>query len=188
MTVGIVGEGRFGAIVRIARVCHEANRGYCASIGDMSQPTWEEAPDWQKESALKGVMHHIENPDSTPADSHTEWMAEKARTGWSYGDEKDPEAKTHPCMVPWEELPAEQRMKDVIFLSIVRAMHPRDVTGLGQRILDWKSTVAPSMGHKELRDDLHTAWLIVRSLKEGHEVRVVDGVAYLHDVSGGIRL
>ena len=37
----------------IAKVAHETNRSFCQTLGDWSQPTWENAPDWQKESAIK---------------------------------------------------------------------------------------------------------------------------------------
>jgi hypothetical protein len=29
----------------IAKVCHETNRAYCETLGDNSQPPWEEAPE-----------------------------------------------------------------------------------------------------------------------------------------------
>lgn len=35
---------------QIARVCHEVNRAYCQALGDNSQPTWEEAPQWQRQN------------------------------------------------------------------------------------------------------------------------------------------
>ncbi len=38
-----------------AQIAHETNRAYCQSIGDQSQPPWESAPDWQRDSAIKGV-------------------------------------------------------------------------------------------------------------------------------------
>lgn len=106
----------------IAEVCHEANRAYCLAIGDDSQPHWDDAPDWQRESAINGVQFHADNPGSTPEDSHVSWMVEKAQAGWGYGEEKDPEAKTHPCMVPYERLPGEQRRKDSLFMAIVHAL------------------------------------------------------------------
>jgi hypothetical protein len=109
-------------IEAIARVCHEANRAYCASMGDDSQPAWDDAPDWQKESAMNGVAYHARHPESTPADSHEHWLKEKLDTGWVYGPVKNPEIKEHPCCVPYGELPLEQRAKDTLFLAIFKAL------------------------------------------------------------------
>jgi hypothetical protein len=106
----------------IAKTCHEANRAYCQSIGDNSQPSWEDAPDWQKDSAINGVKFHLANPGATPENSHECWMAQKVQEGWVFGPEKNPEKKEHPCMVPYNELPQEQRSKDYIFRSIIHAM------------------------------------------------------------------
>ena len=88
----------------IARVAHEVNRSYCAAIGDDSQVAWKDAPQWQQESAVNGVLMHIENPNAGPEASHESWSAEKVENGWVYGTEKDPVARTHPCLVPFEEL------------------------------------------------------------------------------------
>lgn len=109
-------------VYEIAKVCHEANRAYCAAIGDHSQASWDLAHDWQKSSAVTGVMYHISNPNSTPADSHESWLAEKKANGWQWGPVKDPEKKEHPCYLPYDRLPQEQKAKDYIFLAIVRAM------------------------------------------------------------------
>lgn len=106
----------------IARVAHEANRAWCAAHGDFSQPIWEQAPEWQVRSAIDGVRFHLANPDAGDSASHDNWMAEKARNGWVYGETKDPEAKTHPCMVPFDELPADQQAKDRLFRSVVHAL------------------------------------------------------------------
>ena len=42
--------------------------------------------------------------------------------GWVYGIVKDPESKTHPCLVPYQDLPAEQRIKDSLFGLTVRGV------------------------------------------------------------------
>jgi hypothetical protein len=107
---------------QIARVAHEVNRAYCLALGDTSQVCWEDAPDWQKSSAINGVEFHMSHPDAGPDHSHNEWLKEKRETGWKYGPVKDPEAKEHPCFVPYEELPAEQQAKDYIFRAVVHAM------------------------------------------------------------------
>lgn len=108
--------------IDIARICHEANRAYCAALGDYSQLPWADAPDWQHASAINGVRHHLANPDATPADNHVNWAAEKIAEGWVYGPVKDVVLKQHPCLVAYELLPQEQQRKDALFLAIVRAL------------------------------------------------------------------
>lgn len=110
-----------GHIIAAASVAHEANRAYCEALGDYSQLPWREAPTWQKQSAINGVIHAIENPDATPEQSHESWLAEKQADGWQYGAVKDVENKLHPCYCEYSALPQEQRAKDYIFLGIARA-------------------------------------------------------------------
>jgi hypothetical protein len=81
-----------------------------------------DAPDWQKTSAINGVKFHMEHPDAGPDHSHNEWLAEKQATGWKYGPVKNPEAKEHPCFVPYDQLPTEQKAKDYLFRGVVHAM------------------------------------------------------------------
>lgn len=116
------GGGVDFGVYHIAKVCHAVNRSYCQALGDDSQPAWEDAPEWQKDSAFRGVVFHLRNPEATPASSHESWLAAKQADGWVYGDTKDPDRKEHPCMVPYNELPLEQRVKDYLFKSIVEAM------------------------------------------------------------------
>lgn len=110
-------------IQRIAKACHEMNRTYCEAMGDESQPPWTFAPQWQRESAIKGVEYALSRiHDVQPQDSHQSWLAEKQREGWKYGPVKDAEKKEHPCFVPYDQLPAHQRAKDAIFLAVVRGL------------------------------------------------------------------
>ncbi len=104
---------------RIAKACHEINRAYCASLGDLSQPAWEDAPQWQRDSAVNGVKFHLANPAAGPDASHNAWLEEKRAAGWSYGPVKNPELLQHPCFVPYEQLPREQQAKDYLFRATV---------------------------------------------------------------------
>lgn len=53
----------------IARVAHEVNCAYCQALGDDSQPAWEDAPAWQRESARMGTKLHLKG-DFGPEASH----------------------------------------------------------------------------------------------------------------------
>jgi hypothetical protein len=107
----------------IARICHEANRIYCETLGDYSQPHWEDAPDWQKDSAVAGVTHSINaKSEVTSEASHNEWMHMKLLDGWKYGEVKDASKKEHPCLVPYTKLPVSQQKKDWLFLRLVQLL------------------------------------------------------------------
>ena len=97
-------DALLAAITNAAQTTHEVNRAYCEALGDTSQPAWDDAPEWQRESAINGALFHYTNPDATPAASHGSWLAEKATAGWKYGPVKDPEKKEHPCFVPYAEI------------------------------------------------------------------------------------
>ena len=108
----------------IAKVCHEVNAAFCHSIGEDSQLPWDQAPEWQKESAIKGVQFIIDNPSAPASATHDSWLAEKKKDGWSYGKVKDPAKKEHPCIVAYDKLPTEQQSKDHVFGAVVRQLLP----------------------------------------------------------------
>ena len=107
---------------QIARVAHEVNRAYCQALGDHSQPPWEQAAQWQQDSAMLGVRLHTETPNAGPQIGHEWWAEQKVADGWTYGPEKIPELKQHPCLVPFDQLPQEQQAKDFIFRGVVHAL------------------------------------------------------------------
>lgn len=121
-----MGEKNFAELVeeRVAEACahaaHETNRAYCRAIGDDSQLPWDQAEQWQRDSAIAGVRHAIAG--KSPEQLHAAWCEHRIADGWVYGPVKDPAAKQHPCLVPYHELPELQRAKDNLFRQSVRAM------------------------------------------------------------------
>jgi hypothetical protein len=103
----------------VARVVHEANRVLQTQTLEEVGPAWDNAPDWQKESAYEGV--HKALAGESPEELHASWCAFKRKDGWAYGVLKDERVKTHPCLVPYSELPATQKVKDYMFSAIVKA-------------------------------------------------------------------
>lgn len=106
----------------IALVCHEVNRAYCAALGDTTVPAWADTSEHDRASKLAGVDQHLANPNTTPEQAHASWLEAKLADGWKFGKEKDLAKKVHPCIVPYEELPAEMKVKDYLFRGTVHAL------------------------------------------------------------------
>ena len=43
---------------------------------------------------------------------HEVWSETRISQGWTYGEQRNDELKTHPCLVPYEELPEEEKVYD----------------------------------------------------------------------------
>lgn len=107
-----------GSAEAVAIVCYEANRAFCAYNGDLSQKPWDEAEQWQRDSAIAGVNFLFINATASDSALHNNWSKDKIADGWVYGEVKDPVAKTHPCLVPFDQLPADQQFKDKLFRAV----------------------------------------------------------------------
>lgn len=44
--------------------------------------------------------------------AHDVWAVERQAQGWSYGEERNDELKTHPCLIPYEDLPEVEKAYD----------------------------------------------------------------------------
>jgi hypothetical protein len=107
----------------IAQICHEANRVIQAWQNDPTipvSPPWVETDEETRSSATQGVIYALGG--ATPEESHENWCRFKREHGWVLGPEKDEAKKTHPLLVPYEQLPEGQKTKDALFTGIVRAM------------------------------------------------------------------
>ena len=43
---------------------------------------------------------------------HEVWSETRIQQGWTYGEQRNDELKTHPCLVPYDELPEEEKEYD----------------------------------------------------------------------------
>lgn len=43
---------------------------------------------------------------------HEVWAETRIAQGWTYGEERDDEKKTHPCLIAYEDLPEEEKEYD----------------------------------------------------------------------------
>ena len=44
--------------------------------------------------------------------THEVWAKQRFAEGWKYGKERNDEQKEHPCLVPYEELPENEKEYD----------------------------------------------------------------------------
>ena len=103
----------------VARMAHEMLRAWCELNGDRSLRRWEDAPAWQRDSTRDTVRFFSDHPGADDGAMHEAWLDQKRRAGWTLGPVKDAERKRHPCMVPFDQLPAEQQFKDRLLRMVI---------------------------------------------------------------------
>lgn len=107
--------------IRIAQIVHKT---ICALQDEQDDecpaPPWASAPGHMRLAALDGVRRAMAG--ETPAQHHQAWCDYKTARGWTYGDRKDYDALTHPCLRPFDQLPRHQQVKDMVFIAVVKAL------------------------------------------------------------------
>jgi len=58
---------------------------------------------------------------TSDVERHSAWMKMHEEMGWVYGEEFNPTLKTHPNMLPWDQLPPSTRSKANIFNIVAKA-------------------------------------------------------------------
>jgi hypothetical protein len=121
----------------VARAIHESYRFRQLGMGKHEGPStqdWEMLPEPLKESnrrqaadiarklsCIGAVIVHRETHEFTwtpnevemlAEQEHMRWVAEKQAGGWTRGEEKCAADKTHPMLIPYDELPDPEKQKD----------------------------------------------------------------------------
>jgi hypothetical protein len=105
---------------RVAQVVHEANRTWDAVRGVVPGAPWDQAQDWKRSTAVEGVKLALAGAE--PPELHEAWRAAKLAQGWTPGAVKDPQAKTDPMLVPYQDLSDEQMRTPDLVAAITRAL------------------------------------------------------------------
>lgn len=79
-----------------------------------NQPYNEEPNEDQLKSLINGVKFALSNPYMTPEENHENWMKMKYSQDWKYGKIKDFKKKTHPDLVPFDDLSKIEQKKDIM--------------------------------------------------------------------------
>jgi len=61
---------------------------------------------------------------------HDRWLKNQLHLGWRYGLNRDDQARIHPCLVGWDELPEKEKEKDRVTVWSI----PKFLIGVGFKI------------------------------------------------------
>jgi hypothetical protein len=111
---------------QIASIIHEANRQLRLVLGCSPGPHWTECDQQLKDSVVNGVEKALDG--ATPQELHEEWVVCKSAQGWTWGVIRDHRHRRHPCLVPYDELPPDQQLKNQMFQTMVRVLSQNEET------------------------------------------------------------
>jgi hypothetical protein len=75
-----------------------------------------------KRATIEGVAWRLAHPRASDAAQHDQWIAEKIAAGGKYGRVKDGVKKTHPLLIPFEDLPLVERQKDALVAAVILSL------------------------------------------------------------------
>lgn len=108
----------------MAAILHEANRQLSMTYGETPDLPWSDPalPEHCRESARNNITFSLDIGSFDPKDAHQRWMDNKLADGWRYGGMKSYEKKTHPCLLPWDQLSPLQKRKDIMWQRLLQAL------------------------------------------------------------------
>jgi hypothetical protein len=80
---------------------------------------WAERDDAFREQ-FRDVIERQCGPmrSSSPEELHGSWTQAYIDMGWTYSEKHDPNAKTHPDLVPYAQLEHREQEKDAVFVAL----------------------------------------------------------------------
>jgi len=104
---------------RAVFVYDDARLAAIAANAPIVPAPWEDRdPDFRKQFKEVIARQCGEFSSTYAEELHDEWVQAYIEMGWKYGPEYNPEAKTHPDMVPYANLEERERDKDEVFTAL----------------------------------------------------------------------
>lgn len=115
----------------------------------------------------------LELTERLAENAHELWARERLAQGWTYGPKRDDETKTHPCLIPYKDLPEEEKRFDrEAAIGTLKAMlalgyvvdRPSAVTSglkfegtVGAEVTEWMTGLDAEFA-KAIMDDATRGW------------------------------
>lgn len=107
-------------VERRAVFVYEAARlAACAAEAPIIPEQWNDR-DEAFRAQFRNVIEQQCGPDrkDSPEELHDDWVMAYEAMGWRFGPTRDAAAKTHPDMVPYDELGQLEQDKDAVFVAL----------------------------------------------------------------------
>ena len=110
----------------IAAVCYSVIKEYSLSLEDPSRYppsfTYHYLDKNIRDGYEKAIQEIKDGTRKSPEELHKKWCEDRFKDGWTFGEYKNVEKKTHPCLVDYKDLSKREKVKDTIFLEITKAL------------------------------------------------------------------
>ena len=90
----------------------------CMQAPIVPEPWLERDPAFRRQFVATVEMMCGDFRQNDPAKLHDDWVEAYEKMGWKYGAVRDVEAKTHPDMVPYDDLGPLEKAKDEVFVAL----------------------------------------------------------------------
>ena len=114
-------------INQIAMAAWEVIRVWCEINDDKTRLPWDQMQGHLRVSLRLGVSKLLAflNDGEMPSaeENHERWCIDKIQDGWERDDKYSAEAKKHPNLRPFMELPKFDQIKDTIFINTVVSLY-----------------------------------------------------------------
>ena len=104
---------------RAVFVYEAARLGAVAANAPVIPATWAEREPTFRSQFLEVIERQCsERRSYSPEELHGSWMQSYFQMGWVYGEKYDPTTKTHPDLIPYQQLGKVEQEKDILFILL----------------------------------------------------------------------
>lgn len=109
-------------LAKIAEQAHAVNNVWTKEVGNETRPEWNTLSQEDKEHYIHAVSNAIDSKLYSPAEAHKQWSTWMLAQGWEHG-EYNRDEKKHPNLIPFEQLPESEKVKDILFIAVCKPFY-----------------------------------------------------------------